>query len=144
MNALKRAWVIVAAILIVELVPFTLILTRSPPAVIGRLYGFDASHWLAWAAALAITAFYVAYATRAFPLIAQNFLTFNAMKVAAILFAIVTGTVEEIYFRKFAMDWAAHHGVAAIGQVAASALLFGAAHGVWGLFAKQWRMAIGA
>jgi uncharacterized protein len=66
------------------------------------------------------------------------------MKLAAVLMAIVTGTVEEIYFREFLMDWAAHRGIAEFGQVGISALLFGAAHGVWGLFAKEWRMALGA
>jgi hypothetical protein len=144
MSAPKRAWLILAAILLVELVPFTLVLMRSRSGVIGKLYGFDGSHWLAWLAALAIAIAYAAYAARAFPLIRQNLLTFNSMKLAAIAFAIVTGTVEELYFRKFLMDWAAHHSISALGQVALSGLIFGAAHGIWGLFGQQWRIAIGA
>jgi hypothetical protein len=66
------------------------------------------------------------------------------LKLVAIFFAIVTGTVEELYFRKFVMDWAWYHGLTAAAQVAVSAVVFGAVHGVWGLSAKQWRMAIGA
>jgi hypothetical protein len=144
MSAQKRAWIILTVILILELIPFTLMLARSPSGVIVRLYGFEPSHWIAWVAAAAITFAYVAYAARAFPLIGENFFTLNSMKFAAIFFAIVTGTVEEVYFRKFLMDWAAQQNVSSIGQVALSALVFGAAHGIWGVFAKQWRMAAGA
>jgi hypothetical protein len=144
MGAQKRAWIILWVILVLELVPFTLSVALSPPGVIGRLYRIDFAIWPAWAAALLIAGAYVLYAARAFPLIRERFLTINSMKVVAILFAIVTGTVEELYFRKFLMDWAAHHGLAGIGQVAMSAAVFGAAHGIWGIFARQWRMAIGA
>ena len=144
MSAQKRAWVILSVLLAIELVPFTMTLALSPYGVAGKLYGFDRFDWLAWVAALAITAGYVAYAARAFPLIRANLFTLNSMKLLAVAFAIVTGTVEELYFRKFVMDWAAHHGIATIGQVAVSAAVFGAAHGIWGVFAKQWRIALGA
>jgi hypothetical protein len=144
MTAAKRAWIILAVILVLELIPFTFTLALSPSGVARKLYAFDASAWPAWAGALALTVIYVDYAARAFPLIRENFLRLNSMKFAAIPFAIVTGTVEELYFRKFLMDWAAHHGIAALGQVLVSALVFGFAHGIWGLFAKQWSMAVGA
>lgn len=144
MSASKRAWIILGAILALELVPFTLIFALSPPGAVWRLYAFDPEHWPAWAGALVVCLGYVAYATRAFPTIRANFFTLNLMKLVAVLFAIVTGTVEEVYFRKLLMDWAAHQDIAEIGQVALSAVVFGAAHGIWGIFAKQWRMAIGA
>jgi hypothetical protein len=144
MSVFARAWIILLVILALELIPFTFTFALSPPGIAGRLYAFDPAHWLAWLAAVIVTLAYVAYAARAFPLIRENFLTLNSMKLVAIIFAIVTGTVEELYFRKFLMDWAAHQGLAAVAQVAISAAVFGAAHGVWGLFAKQWRMAIGA
>jgi len=144
MRGHARAWTIILVILAVELVPFTFTFALSPPGIAAKLYGFDAAHWPAWMAALVITAAYVAYAARAFPLIREKFFTLNSMKLVAIIFAIVTGTVEELYFRKFLMDWAAHHGLAAAAQIGISAVVFGVAHGVWGVFAKQWRMAIGA
>jgi len=144
MRGHARAWTIILVILAVELVPFTFNFALSPPGIAAKLYGFDAAHWPAWMAALVITAAYVAYAARAFPLIREKFFTLNSMKLVAIIFAIVTGTVEELYFRKFLMDWAAHHGLAAAAQIGISAVVFGVAHGVWGVFAKQWRMAIGA
>lgn len=144
MSTERRAWIILGSILMLELVPFSFILGRSPRGIADRLYGFDQWHWPAWGGGLAISVAYVAYAARSFPLIRQNLLTVNAIKLAAVLMAIVTGTVEEIYFRKFLMDWAAHRGIADFVQVGISALLFGAAHGVWGLFAKEWQMALGA
>jgi hypothetical protein len=52
--------------------------------------------------------------------------------------------MEEIWFRRMVMDWAAHRGGTAVLQVAASALVFGLAHGIWALFGRQWRVAIGA
>ena len=144
MLAQKKAWVILTVLLAVELVPFTMTFALSPHGVAGKLYGFESSDWLAWIAALVIAAAYVAYAARAFPLIREKLLTLNSMKLVAVAFAIVTGTVEELYFRKFVMDWAAHHSIATIGQIGVSAIVFGAAHGIWGIFAKQWRMAFGA
>lgn len=144
MQAETRAWIILVGILLIELVPFTFVLVLSPTGVIDRLYGFQSAQLLVWVGALAITAGYVGYSVHAFLLIRQNLLTVNAMKLAAVPFAIVTGTVEEVYFRKFLMDWAAHQGIAAVGQVVLSGALFGVAHGIWGLFARQWRMALGA
>jgi hypothetical protein len=144
MSAAKRAWIILAAILVLELIPFTLTLAWSSSRAVHNLYGFDASFWPAWVAGFGIAAIYVVYAARAFPSIRQNFLTLNWITLAAVPFAVVTGTVEELYFRKFLMDWASYHGVASFGQVLASALAFGLAHGIWGLFARQWRMAVGA
>ena len=52
--------------------------------------------------------------------------------------------MEEIWFRKLIMDGIAAHGIGPVLQVAASAAAFGLAHGIWGLFARQWRMARGA
>lgn len=144
MTATKRAWIILIVILALELVPFTLTLASSRGGVVARLYGVEPAHWPAWIAAVVIAAGYVGYAARAFPVIRENFFRLNLMKCVAIVFAIVTGTVEELYFRKFLMDWVAHQGISPIGQVAASAIVFGAAHGLWGIFAKQWRMALGA
>jgi hypothetical protein len=42
------------------------------------------------------------------------------------------------------MDLGAHHGIGPAGQVALSAAIFGIAHSVWGLFGRQWRVALGA
>jgi len=58
--------------------------------------------------------------------------------------AVAAGILEEAVFRKTIMDAAMHHGLDAPAQVALSALAFGLAHGVWGLFGRSVRAAIGA
>lgn len=65
-------------ILALELVPFTFTFALSSRGVVPKLYGFDAAYWFAWIAAAVITAAYVAYAARAFPIISENLFTLNA------------------------------------------------------------------
>jgi hypothetical protein len=50
MTTQNRGWVILIGILSLELVPLTLTFRLSPRGVVGRVYGFDPSHWLAWVA----------------------------------------------------------------------------------------------
>jgi hypothetical protein len=132
------------AILLVEALPYFMILISSPPGVAGRLYGFDPAIWPAWLAAAAIAVAYILYAVRALPVIGARFFDAHWLKLVALPFAIVTGSFEELFFRKGLMDWAMQHGAGAAAQVAASALVFGIAHGIWGLFGRQWRVALGA
>jgi hypothetical protein len=143
-GTIRKSFIILMAILVVEAIPFVLMLGGSPPGVLGRLYGFQPAIWPAWLAAGAVTAGYILYAVRALPLIGQRFFDLHWLKLLAIPFAIVTGTMEEIWFRRLVMDWVANHGSGAVVQVLASAAIFGAAHGIWGLFGGKWRIAIGA
>jgi hypothetical protein len=141
---IRKSFIILMAILVIEAIPFALILRGSPPGVLMRLYGFQPAIWPAWLAAAAVTAAYVLYAVRALPLIGQRFFDLHWLKLLAIPFAIVTGTMEEIWFRRLLMDWAATQGAGALVQVLASAAIFGLAHGIWGLFGGKWRIAVGA
>jgi hypothetical protein len=145
MNAVTRkSLIILLGILILEAIPFTLTLRFSPAAGVARLYAFQPAIWPAWIAAAAVAIVYIAYAVRSLPLIGRRFFDLHPLKLIAIPFALVTGTMEELWFRKGLMDWAAHHGAAAMLQALASALAFGLAHGIWGLFGRQWRVAVGA
>jgi hypothetical protein len=140
----RKSLVILLGILAAEAVPYTLMLGASPPARVLRLYAFDPAIWPAWAAAIAVALAYVLYARRALPAIRARFFEWSPLKSLALPFALVTGTIEEIWFRRMLMDWCAHHGGGAAEQVAVSALVFGVAHGIWGLFGGQWRVAAGA
>lgn len=145
MNAtLGKSLLILLGILLLEAIPYGFMLRFSTPAGIARLYAFHASIWPAWIAAGIIAPAYIFYACRALPLVGERFFDLHWLKLVAIPFAIVTGTVEELWFRKLLMDWCAHHGAGAVLQVLASAAIFGAAHGIWGLFGRQWRVAAGA
>lgn len=69
---------------------------------------------------------------------------FSALKVVAVVMAVVAGIFEEGFFRRFVMDLAAHRGWNNISQILISALIFGVAHGIWGLFARHVRPAVTA
>jgi hypothetical protein len=140
----RKSAAILGAIMVVEAIPLAMTLSASGSAAAGRLWGWQAGTGAAWAAAAAVTIAYVLYALRSLPLVRARFLDLNGLKLLAIPFAIVTGTFEELFFRKMLMDWVARDGGGALVQIAASALIFGAAHGVWGLFPRQWRVALGA
>ncbi|MDB5693061.1 MAG: hypothetical protein JWO81_2124 [Alphaproteobacteria bacterium] len=144
MSPIRKTLLILSLILFAEAIPFTFALIGSRPGVLLRLYGFDSQFWRAWLLAAAIALGYIAYTMRAMPLVAEHMFSWHWLKLLAIPFAIVTGTFEELWFRKMVMDWAAGDGASALAQIAWSAAIFGAAHGVWGLFARQWRVALGA
>ena len=104
----------------------------------------------AWLMALAVTALYVAYAATRSPLIAAHMLhpstwgPFAVMRLVALPMALISGFFEEAFFRKFLVDWALHSGLGGVLQVAISALVFGAAHAIWGLFGGNLRAAASA
>jgi uncharacterized protein len=140
----RKSAAILASIMIVEAIPLAMILRASRPGAAGRLWGWQPGTTAAWAAAAAVTIAYVLYARRSLPLVRARFFDLNGLKPLTIPFAIVTGTFEELFFRKMLMDWVARDGGGALVQIAASAAIFGAAHAMWGLFGKQWRVALGA
>jgi membrane protease YdiL (CAAX protease family) len=140
----RKSAAILSAIMAVEAVPFVMTLLSSPPGVAGRLWGWHPGTAAAWVGAAAVATAYVLYARHSLPLVRQRFFDVDGLKLLVLPFAIVTGTFEELFFRKMLMDWAARAGAGALVQVAASAVIFGAAHAVWGLFGRQWRVALGA
>lgn len=144
MDPIRKTARILIAILVIEAVPLAFTIARSRPGVLQRLYGFDPHIWPAWLLAAAVAIAYVVYAARQLPLIGARMFDWHWLKLAAIPFAIVTGTFEELFFRKMLMDWAAGDGASPLIQIVVSALVFGAGHAVWGLFARQWRVALGA
>jgi membrane protease YdiL (CAAX protease family) len=66
------------------------------------------------------------------------------LKLLGIAVAVAAGILEEVVFRKLLMDWLASNAYGTVVQVLASALAFGAAHGVWGLFGRSMKAAGGA
>lgn len=140
-GATRKTAIILVGIMAVEAVPLGMMLAAS---LAGRLWGFGAAPPAAWLAAAGVTAAYVLYAVRGLPLVRARFFDLTWLKLLALPFAIVTGTFEELFFRRMLMDWVAHQGSGGAVQLAASAAVFGLAHGVWGLFARQWRVAVGA
>jgi hypothetical protein len=103
----------------------------------------------AWLLAAATTIAYIAYAASRSPVIRSHMLApgtwgaFWGVRLVAIPMAFVTGFFEEAFFRKFLMTIVMHHGVGPVAQIAISAGVFGAAHGIWAVAGGHPRAAIG-
>jgi hypothetical protein len=135
----RRAAITMLCIMVPSLIGLTWLLFPYPPARILSLFTPHPAALPAWIAAAVITAAYIAASARSLPYIGAHFLHITALKCLAIPFAIITGAFEELFFRQILMNVLAKSGHAPALQVAASALTFGAAHAIWGLFAKSWQ-----
>lgn len=100
---------------------------------------------LAWGVSFLTVALYTAYATRRSPLIGEfvfsplKWSPYFGLRLVALAESFVTGVFEEVFFRRFVMDWASHQGTSAGIQIALSAIVFGLAHGFWGFFTGNFR-----
>ncbi len=129
-------------------IPLILWFIHAPHDLFSRM-GVDATANvtkipLAWALSLVTAAAYIRYTAYGNPTVGQNLFRFGWFKWVGIYAALPSGILEEIFFRQMLMDWLQDAGTNAALQIACSALLFGIAHGVWGLFARNRRFALGA
>jgi membrane protease YdiL (CAAX protease family) len=97
----------------------------------------------AWLAAALVATIYIAWSYR-IPSVRRWILRPHWLKILAVVSAVGAGIVEESIFRKLIMDRLANGGAGETLQVAASGLLFGAAHLVWGLARGSRADALGA
>jgi len=98
---------------------------------------------LGWWLALVLTALFVAYCAR-FPSVRDNLVKPSWLKLLALPMALAAGILEEAVFRGTLMNLLEHRGVGVAIQVLTSGLVFGLAHGIWGLFGRSPRAAFGA
>lgn len=98
---------------------------------------------LGWIVAGLVTALFVYHSAR-MPSVRANLVTISWLKLLSLPMALAAGLLEEAVFRKALMDSLQHAGYGIALQVLASGLAFGAAHGVWGIFGRNWRAAVGA
>lgn len=99
---------------------------------------------LAWILALLIAALFIGLTLRRHQFIREHLLIFSLLKALAIPMALVSGIFEEVFFRAFIMNLALKGGWSTASQILISALTFGLAHGIWGLFGRSWQVAVGA
>jgi membrane protease YdiL (CAAX protease family) len=78
------------------------------------------------------------------PSVRANLVRPSFLKLLAILMAIAAGTLEEAIFRRMLMNYLQTEGFGVIAQIALSAVAFGVSHGIWGLFGRSKRAALGA
>lgn len=120
--------------------------SRNGPAKLALLLGSSSFTIapFAWALAGAVAVIYCAIALAGLPYVRTHLFDVTPLKALAVPFALITGAFEELFFRKWLMDFAAGHGGSIAVQIACSAVVFGLAHGVWGVFGRSVRAAVNA
>ncbi|MFS0788302.1 CPBP family intramembrane glutamic endopeptidase [Shouchella sp. 1P09AA] len=94
---------------------------------------------LGWLLALTVASLYAAYTLYMIPETRHMVFEISMLKLLAIPLAVLSGVVEEAFFRKVIMDALEGIGLGSILQVLISALIFSFVHVVWVVFAKDWR-----
>ena len=115
--------------------PVVPMLLGRPPGFLRHL-GFASGPpgtLLAWSLGLVVAVFYAAYAVRNIPLVREHWRAVSLFKLLGVLLAVSAAFVEEAFFRRFLMDALMRAGWPAIIQIVASGLVFGLAHGIWGI-----------
>ena len=145
---IKRTWIFMFAALAIYAWPASFLPRGSNGwSGVAYMYGFNPPHPappLGWILAALVTALFIAASMRGYPLIREHVFDGGVIKLVAIVFAILSGTMEELWFRRLLMDYAQRHGSGAVMQVVYSAFFFGAAHAIWGVFARNYRVALGS
>jgi hypothetical protein len=136
----RKTLFVMLGIIAAEGFPMALTFGQASPQAVGRLYFHGSA--LGWSAAIVIVIGYVAYSIRSLPLIGARFFDLHPLKALAVPFSVISGTMEELWFRRGAMDWVQARGIGWMGQLAFAAVLFGLVHAIWGVFAGRWRVAI--
>jgi uncharacterized protein len=144
-NAKRKAAIILCAIAVIECSWVAMNFWLSGWRF-GRYLGFApglAGRPIGWIAAAVVVVIFVGMAAR-LPSVRQNLFRPSALKFIAIFLAIGSGILEEVMFRRWTMNWLMNHGHGPVIQVVGAGLLFGLLHGVWGIFSKSLRTALGA
>lgn len=98
---------------------------------------------LAWSLGLVVAGLYATYAVRNIPLVHEHWRAVSLFKLLGIFVAVAAALVEEAFFRRLLMDWLMRAGWPAVVQVVASGLVFGLAHGIWGIMTGRVSVGIG-
>lgn len=97
---------------------------------------------LGWLLALAVTGVFVAFSYR-LPSVRENLVRPSSLKLLALPMALFAGILEEWVFRAMLINHLAGGGTGLAMQILISGLLFGLAHGIWGLFGRSLRGTLG-
>jgi membrane protease YdiL (CAAX protease family) len=138
----RKAAVILACIAIAESAWVAAQMVSSSPGRLFRYLGFGGPAFpLGWILAAAVAMLWVGVAAR-LPSVRRNLVMPSWLKLLALALAVSAAICEEAIFRKSLMNAAQTRGYGVAGQLAVSALAFGAAHAVWGLFRGSFRVAL--
>jgi hypothetical protein len=148
LRAVKRTWIFMLVALALYSWPFSFL----PSGKLGwlgvaHLLGFGAPQpapMRGWFLAALVVVLFCAGGMRGYPLIRRHVFDWGSIKLVAIVFALFSGLMEEIWFRYGIMNWAQSHGHGPVVQIVYAAVIFGAAHAIWGVAARNWSVATGS
>jgi uncharacterized protein len=89
--------------------------------------------FVAWITAAVVTAGYILYSIRGLPAVAAMLGILSPYKLFAVVIAIPSSIVEEVFFRGSLMNLLAAHHQHVVVQILASGIAFGVAHSFWGI-----------
>lgn len=138
------AWILIG-VAVIEGLWVVLNFARNPEKFVAYL-GFTPEGIGAvagWIVAAAVTLAFV-WQSAKLASVRANLLRPSVLKILALAVAVAAGILEEVVFRKWLMDYLLAHEIGSALQVLASGLVFGLAHGVWGLMGRSFRAALRA
>ena len=89
--------------------------------------------FVAWITAAIVTVGYILYSIRGLPTVAAMLGILSPYKLFALVIAIPSSIVEEVFFRGSLMNLLAAHHQHVVVQILASGIAFGIVHSFWGI-----------
>lgn len=114
----------------------------NPKGFLGLFGSFETVPAVGWISATALTVAYIGYTLWALPVVRRMAVEISWLKLVAVPLAVLSGIIEELFFRQFLMDFFETQGHGLIMQTVVSAVLFAVVHVVWVFFARDWRILI--
>ncbi len=134
MSPEKKTWIFLSAVIVAESAPFWFrAFGKSWSQIVHNLFLSNPGRPEGWGMALAFALLFIVGSARRNYDISENLLKVNAMKLAVIPMAAISGIVEEVYFRRVTMETIARRGGGLLLQIVAAAVIFGLLHMVWAL-----------
>ncbi len=145
-RARRRAIVFLAVATAILWFPVVGVLLGEPPGFLRSLGFFSEPHGtaLAWVLAVAVALLYSSFAVRNIPLVRENWHALTVAKLLGVAAAVGAAVVEEAFFRRMVMDQVFAAGGGSLVQILVSALIFGLAHGIWGIVTGNLVAGVGA
>lgn len=140
-SARRRTTLLAGGVIGSFVIALSLWILPNPVRFVESMAQVSAVPTLGWALAIVVAIAYSAYTVWAVPTARTIAIEWSWFRLLAIPLALLSGVLEEMFFRRVVMDALASNEVPLLVQILLSAALFAVVHGVWVLFAKSWRIA---
>ncbi|MFB2580955.1 lysostaphin resistance A-like protein [Herbiconiux sp. P15] len=141
-GARRRTTLLAGGVIGSFVVALSIWILPDPARFVGSMGEVSAVPALGWVLAIVVAIVYSAYTLWAVPTVRVIAVERSWFRLLAIPLALLSGVLEEMFFRRVVMDALAFYEVPLLLQIVLSAALFAVVHGVWVLFARSWRIAV--